>query len=200
MENAKSEQIPLPINYYWNPTDPDLPFSSAAPGNPSLFPPGNATRKPVPTEYPKGTFPCWDVEKQDWWLLPDYRQTRLWDKATAQEIFSSTISCPATAIDVQPPSVNAVWSDDENVWVIDTEKEEASIVAERLKKKVSELSLASSQIEQLEEIVDDLDDGEEKDFYAKLLKEWKQYRAKLNLFKHADLKAVFPTAPKQLGD
>ncbi len=110
MENsqARSEQTVLPINYYWNPTDPALPFSSAAPGNAFLFPPSNATRLPVPTEFPKGTHPCWDPENSRWVILPDYRQVRLWDKASAQEIFSSTINCPLLIFTLLKARLNEV--------------------------------------------------------------------------------------------
>lgn len=201
MENiARSEQITLPINYYWNITDPALPFSSSAIGNPFIFPPSNATRLAIPDVIPQGTHPCWNVDAQEWELRTDYRRVRLWDKATGEEIFSSTIDCPANAIDIEPMSRNAVWDETEQTWVVDQARENEDIIAERTKRKTAEIAVASDQIDQIQEVVDILDPGEDLTTYSALLKEWKQYRAKLNLLKPTDLTAVFPVKPKLLGD
>lgn len=204
MEQAArgQEQIELPINYYWNISDPMLPFVSSAPGNPFMFPPSNATREAPPPSYPKGTYPCWNPDIQNWSLLPDFRQVRLWDKSTGQEVFSGTINCPSTAIDVPPPSEYCTWSDETSEWVKDQERENASIVAQRQKKKASELTVASSQIAQIDEIVIVLeeDDPDSAEPYSALLKEWKTYRAKLNLFKPEKLETDFPKRPKTLEE
>lgn len=197
---ARSEQITLPINYYWNITDKALPFTSLAIGNAFIFPPSNATRLPIPEIIPPGTHPCWNVDAQDWELRADYRKVRLWDKATGEEIFSSTIDCPPEAIDIEPTSRNAVWNETEQTWVVDQVRENEDVIAERTKRKTTEIAIASDQIDQIQEVVDILEPGDDLTTYSALLKEWKQYRAKLNLLKPADIKATFPVKPKLLGE
>ena len=113
MENTKaaSEQIALPVNYFWSTTDPALPFSGSAMGNPFIFPPSNATRVPTKESYPKGTYPCWDYKKNDWIPRPDYRQIPLWNKQTGVPEISSTIDCPPYLTDV-PPTTNCPYESD----------------------------------------------------------------------------------------
>lgn len=196
------EQITLPINYYWNIADPMLPYVSSAAGNPFMFPPDNATRIAPPSEFPKGTYPCWSPDAQNWVLLPDYRQLRLWDKKSGQEVFPGTINCPSSAIDVAPPSQYCSWDDEKNEWVKDQTREDADLVNQRTKKKASELTVASKQIDQIDEIVIVLeeDDPDSAAPYSALLKEWKTYRARLNLFKPEKLDTDFPKRPKLLEE
>lgn len=200
MSYNSNNQIEMPINHFWNTTDPALPYSSSAPGNPGLLPPSNATRDAPPKEYPVGTHPCWDYMNLTWAVRSDYRQVRLWDKETATEIFSSTVNCPTGAIDVEPPAKFAKWDERESKWVVDEGKIQAEKVAERQKKKSIALNEASNQIEQLEEVIEYLDGDDSSKEYEDLLKLWKQYRAKVNLIKTDKADVVFPEAPKKLGD
>lgn len=196
---ARSEQVEMPINYFWSVTDESLPFAGSAFGNPFIFPPPSATRTAPPSNYPKGTFPCWDNTAQEWVIKQDYRQIALWDKKTGQSVVSQTVELQDGLTDVAPNSKYDVWNEETQSWVKDQEKEDSEKVAERIRYRSAEVAVATDQIDQLNDIVEYVD-GEEGDEYKALLKAWRLYRTKLNVMKINDLSVKFPDRPKMIGE
>ena len=199
MSQTTDNLIPLPLNYFWNPTDPDLPYATSGYGNRFPFPPANATRTPVPSSYPKGTWPCWDWGTEQWVFKADMRQARLWDKETGQEIYSSTISIPEGSTDIEPGFKYSIWDEENQTWLRDTAKEQSVTIEDRATKKAEELGIAKDQIEQLGEIVDYLEESDEDyQHYVSMLKAWCAYRARVNLLKPEKLDTPFPARPETL--
>lgn len=192
--------IPMVTYYCYSPLDPSYPFLTTILGNPGLIP-NNSTDKPIPSDYPKGTFPCYDIENDRWVIKNDYRQITLYNKTTGLVEASPTIDLPPYLTDIKPKTKYDKWDEENNCWITDESKLNEDKINELKQKRSTELQLAKDQIEQLTEIVDCLDSSDEDyNYYYNLLKEWKTYRAKLNILKIENVNVKFPNKPAIIGE
>lgn len=176
------------INYYFNNTDKEHPFTVVSEANKDSFPPDNALR--IKPDFKDGFHPC--EHNGAWVLIPDYRGTKVYDTTTAQkseikELGDLPDGVTTIAPDVEFPKWNG------KKWVTDKAAKKESEIAAAEAQKQYLLSEAADAIAPLQDAVDlDMATPEEE----AQLKEWKKYRVLLSRVDTSlGAAVVWPTPP-----
>lgn len=133
------------INYYFNHEHPLRPFTGSDYANIDSFAPINALR--VAPELKAGFHPC---ERDGAWIMvPDYRGTKVYDTATAQQSEIKELGELPDGVTITAPDVEfPKWSGKQ--WVTDKAKQQEYEVAVAESQKQSLLAEAEQAIAMLE--------------------------------------------------
>ncbi|WP_354636978.1 tail fiber assembly protein (plasmid) [Morganella morganii] len=160
------------INYYFDDNHPLRPYFGDDYANKDSFAPVNALR--IAPEFKAGFHPC---ERDGAWIMvPDYRGTKVYDTATAQESEIKELGeLPAGVTTIAPDVDFPKWNGKK--WVADkAEKKTADIAAAEAQKQY----LLSEAAEAIAPLQDAVDLGMATQEEEALLKAWKKYRVLLN--------------------
>ncbi|MCY9801762.1 tail fiber assembly protein [Citrobacter braakii] len=176
------------INYYFNHEHPLRPFTGSDYANTDSFSPTNALR--VAPEFKAGFHPC--ERDGAWIMMPDYRGTKVYDTATAQQSEIKELGeLPDGVTTIAPDVEFPKWNGKE--WVTDKAEKKESDIDEAGAKKQYLVAEATATIAPLQDAVDlDMATGEEES----ALREWKIYRVLVNRVDTSlGAAVVWPTPP-----
>lgn len=84
--------------------------------------PADSTVVPPPSlsDIPSNMTPMWDIKGQEWQLVPDYRNVKVYNKETQECVSLRLGEVPdarTTTLEV-PSDKQAVWDDEANMWLL----------------------------------------------------------------------------------
>jgi hypothetical protein len=174
------------INYYFDDTDEQKPFTHKLEASDNTAPPDNALR--VAPVFKDGHWPC--VQNGAWVLVEDNRGKTAYNIETKTPIEIDYLGIIKDGFTVLKPFDFCQW--DGTKWILDNDAKNDSIIKNNQSLKNTLINEANEKISILLDAID-LDMAEDGD--EEKLKNWKKYRILLTRIDTSDINVIFPTKP-----
>ena len=143
-----------------------------------LFP-ANSTTVATPLGLEEYKTSCFNIETQQWSIVHDYRNVKLYSKETKETVFAALGQTPEVlnATTLQPTSAYDTWDELTQTWIYDSslETSEAKLLVDNKVKTLTQEATAKIQI-----LNDAYELGIATDKEKTKLTEWKTYRVLLS--------------------
>jgi hypothetical protein len=162
-----------------------------------LFP-ANSTTITAPIDLEEYKTACFSVETNQWVIIDDYREVKLYSKETKEIVFAALGQTPEAlnATILQPTSAYDTWDELTQAWVYDSglETSEAKLLVDNKVKTLTQEATAKIKI-----LNDAYELGIATDKEKIKLIEWKTYRVLLNRISEQETypsKIEYPSTPE----
>lgn len=162
-----------------------------------LFP-ANSTTVATPLGLEEYKTSCFNIETQQWSIVDDYREVKLYSKETKDIVFAALGQTPKAlnATTLQPTSIYDTWDGVTQTWVYDSglETTEAKLVVDNKVKTLTQEATAKIQI-----LNDAYELGIATAKEKTKLTEWKTYRVLLSRVSEQEtypLNIEYPVKPE----
>ena len=162
-----------------------------------LFP-ANSTTIDAPIDLEEYKTACFSIETNQWTIVDDYREVKLYSKETKEIVFAALGQTPEAlnATILQPTSIYDTWDELTQTWVYDSSLEtiEAKLMVDSNVKILTQEATAKIQI-----LNDAYELGIATDKEKTKLTEWKTYRVLLSRVSEQEtypLTVEYPVKPE----
>jgi hypothetical protein len=162
-----------------------------------LFP-ANSTTITAPIDLEEYKTACFSVETNQWVIIDDYREVKLYSKETKEIVFAALGQTPEAlnATILQPTSAYDTWDELTQTWIYDSslETSEAKLLVDNKVKTLTQEATAKIQI-----LNDAYELGIATDKEKTKLTEWKTYRVLLSRVSEQEtypLTVEYPVKPE----